>query len=220
VLQTISMAGGPPATVLTSDPQKSRFANPVFSPDGTRIAFIYERDGTAHLGVVNADGTRFNEITSGVSSYGSPSFFVDGRHVLAAAGSLASRLDRLEKVDVDTGGSETLGQLPNGLALANRVVLSPDGGRAVFDASNGSDGARIFAVNLAGGVVSRPTQLTDHPGDALANDSFPTWVGSTDVAFSSDSGGGDQVYRLSASAVRASGTLVLPSALEPWYGPN
>jgi TolB protein len=100
---------------------------------------------------------------------------------------------------------------------AARVVLSTDGTRAAFDASNDIGVTRIFVVELATGVVS---QLTDHPGDALANDSFPTWVGSTEVGFSSDSGGADQVYEVSAGAARSSGTLVLPSAVEPWHGPN
>ena len=76
---------------------------------------------------------------------------------------------------------------------------------------------RIFVIGLSSQTVTR---LTDYPADPTANDSFPTWVGSTQVGFSSDTGGNDQVYELASTAMMSSGGLVLPSAIEPWFGPN
>ena len=77
--------------------------------------------------------------------------------------------------------------------------------------------SRIFAVNLGTQTV---TQLTHYSGDANARDSFPSWSGSTEVTFSSDNGGADQVYGISPNAVRQQGLMLLPSAIEAWYGPN
>jgi hypothetical protein len=45
-------------------------------------------------------------------------------------------------------------------------------------------------------------------------------VGSANLAFSSTTGGADQVYVLPADSVKTSGGLTLPKAIEPWDGPN
>lgn len=217
-LQTVAISGGAPRTVLSSDGTMTNFANPVFSPDGAQIAFTFERSGSSYLAVVNADGSDVQELSSGVLSYGSPSFFADGNSVLVAAGNLASGYTQLEKVNIDTGTAENL---LNGLGneatvIKYRVVVSPDGTKAAFDGQLSTGATRIFVADLATRAV---TQLTDYPGDASANDSFPTWVSNTEVGFSSDTGGNDQVYTQTVTAMKQPGSLKLPSAVEPWFGP-
>ena len=54
-------------------------------------------------------------------------------------------------------------------------------------------------------------------GEAGTSDSFPCWMNNTTVAFSSDSGGNDNVYKVTLPA-STSATLLVPKAIEPWYG--
>ncbi len=217
-LMLAALSGGAPRTVLAADAEAQRFAHPTFSPDGQRIAFTFERGGRQVLGVVNADGSGFTEVSQGSVAHGSPSWYPDGLHVLVASGAPGMGFTGLERVNVETGAAQNVlnGLGTEAVRIRNRVVLSKDGTRAAFDGELSSGVSRIFAVTLATRAVTR---LTDYPADPTANDSFPTWSGASEVAFSSDTGGNDQVYTVSSNAVRGAGTLRLPSAIEPWFGP-
>lgn len=217
-LMVAPLSGGEPRTLLASDETTGRFHNPVFSPDGQRVAFTFERGGSSLLGVINADGSGFEQISAGTLSHASPSFYPDGLHVLVAAGSPGLGYNQLERVNLDTREAvSVLSGLGNeAVRIRNRVVISKGGTHAAFDGELSSGVTRIFAVALDSGAVTR---LTDYPADPNANDSFPTWSGASEVAFSSDTGGNDQVYTVSSNAVRQPGTLRLPSAIEPWFGP-
>ncbi len=227
-LVTVSTSGGSTSTVLASSPTVKNLRNPVFSSDGQKLFFAYDVGAGSALGVVNLDGTGFRAISAGSISYASPSVFppsggggadagvVDT--VLVGAGSTGNSLLQIEKVNaataMATNVASTLGN--EAQAIVNRVVISPDGSKAAFDGRVSSGSSRIFVLNLATKVV---TKLTDYPADPDANDSFPCWVGNEKVAFSSDLGGNDQVYALTATVMNSSGGLTLPSAIEPWYGP-
>jgi TolB protein len=220
-IRTVATAGsGAPRTVYTSDDTQKNFRTPVFSPDGTKIVFAFDKGtGTnSILALVNTDGSGFTELTSGTLSYAAPVFYPDGSGVLAIAGS-STNYNQLQKVSV-TGGSTTTvaSSLDSKVAyIANRAVLSPDGTKVAFDgrlASNTSV-ARIFVMDLGTRVTN---QLTNYPGDATAQDGFPTWVSNTQVGFTSNSGGADNVYILPASSVETSGGLTVPSGTQPWFG--
>jgi TolB protein len=215
-LQTISAGGSSsgPNTVYSATTGQRNFRTPVFSPDGSFIVFAYEENSASHLGRVNVDGSGFMQLTSGTNSYSSPSFYPSGQYVLAVAGSP----NQLQQVNATTGVTQTVATSLNAVvsSIANRAVLSPDGSQVSFDgrlASNTSE-VRIFVMKLSSGVT---TQLTDHVGET-AIDSFPTWVSATQIGFSSNSGGSDQVYVLPSNAVKTSGGFTLASAKEPWFG--
>lgn len=213
-------APGLPETVYSSSSTQTNFRNPVFSPDGTRIAFAYDEGGASSIGLVNVDGTGFERLAGGSAlSYGAPSFYPDGSSVLAPAGNSSASFTQLESINLST---KTATSVTNNLGtvalqIVGRAVVSPDGTKAAFDARISSGGVRIFVLDLTTKAVS---QLTEYPGDPAVADSFPTWVGTDRVGFSSDSGGADQVYALPSNVTKSSGGLLLPSAIEPWYGPN
>ncbi len=208
-----------PTRLLASSATQKNLRTPVFSPDGTRIVFAFDDGVTSFLGVVNTDGSGFATVAgSATLSYAAPSFYADGSAVLAVAGSPVTGYTQLEKVVLATGApTNVANNLGDAQAVVNRAVLSPDGTRAAFDGRTSTAANRIFVVDLATRLV---TQLTDYPSDPSANDSFPCWLGNTQVTFSSDSGGNDAVYALQASAQMTSGGLQMASAIEPWYGPN
>ncbi len=83
-LYTLPVTGGT-ATRITSGQAYDMQA--VFSPDGKRIAFISDRNGSENLWIANADGTRPRPVTTTErDSYMSPIWAPDGEYVIAAKG--------------------------------------------------------------------------------------------------------------------------------------
>ena len=74
--QTLQM---PRACSLGSD------AHPSLSPDGTKIAFISDREGELEIFIMNSDGTNAIRLTSPPFSKFNPSFSPDGTHILFSA---------------------------------------------------------------------------------------------------------------------------------------
>jgi TolB protein len=213
-LVTVAVTGGTPSTVLRSTPNQQNLRTPAFSPDGTRIAFAYdENQVSSSIGLVNVDGSDFRKLIGGSAlAYGSPTWFPDGASLLVSAGNAGLMQTQVERVNVATGQptpvTNTLGN--EALGIAGRLVVSPDGTRAIFDGRVSSSVTRIFLLTLATRTVTRLRSPS-----STVNDSSPTWIDAQTIAFSSDEGGADQVYRLSLTA--GSPTLTLPLAIEPAY---
>jgi len=222
-LDVVRAASGiSPTSIYVANGGRTNLRTPVFSPDGTFVVFAYDLSGTSVIGRVNVDGNGFRDLTSQAAS---PSFYPTGGSVLAIAGTSSLQFRQLVRIDVLTGSpTNVAGSLGlQACAVVNRAVISPDGTRAAFDGRLFSGGScsgpsRIFVMNL--GNPQSVNQLTDYPAEATAADGFPTWVGTDQVGFSSSVGGADQIYVLGANAILSSGTLVIPSASEPYYGPN
>src|SRR5919106_1930676 len=83
-LYTLPIAGGE-ATRITSG--QGYDMQPAFSPDGKKLVFISDRNGSENVWVANADGTRARAITTTErESYMSPTWAPDGEYVIAAKG--------------------------------------------------------------------------------------------------------------------------------------
>src|SRR5881396_1419520 len=67
-------------TKLTSD--TSSASDPAFSPDGSRIAYVSQRDGNAEIYVMNADGTGAVRVTNDPQADGRPAFTPDGQAIV------------------------------------------------------------------------------------------------------------------------------------------
>ncbi len=216
-INTVLVGGGTPTSLIASDATKSNFHHALFSPDGSKVVFAYSDNGAASIGIVNADGSGFKKlIGGGALAYDLPSFGTGGTSIIAAAGPVGSQLNQIERIDATSG---TPSNITNTLGveardIANRLVVSPDGTKAAFDAHVASGVTRIFFIDLSSKVVSL---VNDYMGEPNTNDSSPTWYSATTLAFSSDSGGNDNVYRVSLD--RTDRKLLLPKAIEPWYGP-
>ena len=60
---------------------------PAFSPDGKKLVFISDRNGSENVWVANADGTKPRAITTTErENYMSPTWAPDGEYVIAAKG--------------------------------------------------------------------------------------------------------------------------------------
>lgn len=83
-LYTLPIIGGE-ATRITSG--QAYDMQPAFSPDGKKLVFISDRNGSENVWVANADGTRPRAITTTErQSYMSPTWSPDGEYVIAARG--------------------------------------------------------------------------------------------------------------------------------------
>lgn len=79
-LEIYSMnADGSELTRLTNETAKD--TQPVWSPDGTRIAFVSERDGDRELYVMNADGTGATRLTYAPGMDGNAAWSPDGSRI-------------------------------------------------------------------------------------------------------------------------------------------
>ncbi|MEX2661657.1 MAG: hypothetical protein WD227_06995, partial [Vicinamibacterales bacterium] len=83
-LYTLPVTGGD-ATRITSG--QAYDMQPAFSPDGKRLVFISDRNGSENVWVANADGTKPRAITTTErENYMSPAWAPDGEYVIAAKG--------------------------------------------------------------------------------------------------------------------------------------
>jgi len=157
---------------------------PVWSPDGTRIAFalggffLAARTGApAHLAVIAADGTGLRMLTSGSGNYGFPSWSPDGKRLVAR--SSAGRSKSLVIIDVETGA---ITQLTSGPQNDNFPAWSPKGDRILFTSDRDGDW-ELYTIGVDGRDVRR---LTVSPG----NDAHATWSHDGEwIVFASARGG-------------------------------
>jgi Tol biopolymer transport system component len=124
----------------------------VWSPDGTRIAFVGARSGIANIHVVNADGSGGRQVTHLGGWNEQPTWSSDGSHIAFA------NFDGVYVAKADgSGGAQLL------IPFGDWPAWSPDGSRIAYGAAGGG-----IAVSKADGTGA--VRLTD---DGL--DWMPAW---------------------------------------------
>lgn len=184
--------GSNPRRITASEGQES---NPVFSPDGSTIAFTGQYDGNSDVFVVPAAGGIPKRLTYHPGSDLVRDFSPDGKKVLFASGrnSFTSRYLQLFTVDISSG-SELQLPIPN----AFWASYSPDGNKIAYTTI--PDAFEQWK-NYRGGTMSR-IWVYDTKTHAVVevpkpkggcNDSKPVWEGNT-VYFRSDRDGEFNLY--------------------------
>ncbi len=179
-------ADGSQQARLTTDPASDR--SPAWSPDGTRIAFVSERDaGLPRIYVMNADGSGPTRLTSGFGNDDSPSWSPDGSRIVFA--STRDGRNKIYVMNADGSNVVRLTDTPN----ADDVVpaYSPDGTRIAFY-SNRDGNREIYVMNADG---SNQTRLTFNPEE----DAVPAWSpDGSHIAFESMRDGNREIYLMLA----------------------
>lgn len=157
---------------LTDSPWQDTM--PAWSPDGSKIAFISNRDGTDpatgqwDVFVMNADGTDAVNITQTEAFERAPTWSPDGETLYFERGSaiIKRELASSEEQRLRRGGN------PN---------ASPDGLRIVFDSGYGGGEEDCLFVMRTDGTRARHFRALDY------DDQYPEWSPeSTHIAFSRD----------------------------------
>lgn len=105
---------------------------PVWSPDGTRIAFTSNKEGNYDIFVMDTDGSKITRLTTSKANEKEPSWFPDGKHI--AYSSEIKKFIRkqltLWHVDIQTNKTERIIPSYNkGHAIPN---ISPQGNLLTF----------------------------------------------------------------------------------------
>jgi TolB protein len=181
---------------------------PSWSPDGKRIAFASQRDGTAHVFSMLANGTDTRRLTSSRQNDGHPSWSPDGRWILFA------REGALFRIPALGGAAHRVGK---GLGNAGDPAYSADGKLIAYDYRQPGYSIReIYVMRADGTGVRRLTNLR-------AVSTLPTW--SPDgkrIAFQSDVlAGHNQIYAIASGGGKVERIVrSARDAIQPDWSPD
>jgi imidazolonepropionase-like amidohydrolase/Tol biopolymer transport system component len=157
-LYILPIAGGE-ATRITSG--QAYDMQPAFSPDGKKLVFISDRNGSENVWVASADGTKARAITTTErENYMSPTWAPDGEYVIAAKGAQLwiyheSGGTGVQMTGVASGSSPAPG--PGPAAPATPAILGPAFGKD----------SKVLWVNVRGsvrpGLTARLVEDESHP---------------------------------------------------------
>ncbi|HKP28537.1 MAG TPA: hypothetical protein VJU15_04010 [Gemmatimonadales bacterium] len=173
----IYIMGSTGSTRLTNT--SAREWDPILSPDGTKILFGSDRDGTGSLYRMNVDGTNVVRLTNGPGDI-EPQYSPDGSKIIFASYRLDYANPDLTGYSTDLwimnadGSNQTL--VYDGELGASHGRISPDGTQIVFNY-----GWHIFLMNADG---SNAVQLT-----TVENNITPSFSpDGTKIVYASDVG--------------------------------
>lgn len=161
-----STIGSTAITQLTSDPAHD--VMPAISPDGQRIAFASNRNGSWDIYLMSIDGGQAVQITNDTAQELHPSWSPDGRTIAFCR--LGETSDRWElwTIDADVPGNMTY------LTYGLFPEWQPNGNLIMFQRSR-DRGDRFFSVwtiDYERGEALRPTEIASSSVAAIIN---PTW---------------------------------------------
>ena len=144
-------ADGSDVRQLTDEPGLDLF--PVFSPDGSKIAFTSDRAGTVDIWVMDADGSNPVQLTrfenDSLDDY-HPTWSPDGEQIAFIRGEIPpGGAGKLWVIDADGSNGHVLLDSPPVYFPA----WSPDGTRIAFDVGDWPD-VRIGMLDLASGTMT------------------------------------------------------------------
>ncbi|HJQ39533.1 MAG TPA: LpqB family beta-propeller domain-containing protein [Thermoanaerobaculia bacterium] len=99
--------------------------NPAVSPDGSKIAFTSDRDGTTDLYVMSADGTHVERLTNNAERESAPAWSTDGKTIRFFTTGVDS--SRFHALDVKSRAVTQIGQVPG-----RGVRITADGKRVLY----------------------------------------------------------------------------------------
>jgi TolB protein len=122
------------AQLTKLSPDTGSATDPAFSPDGSRIAFVSQRDGNAEIYVMNADGTGATRVTNDPVTDGRPAFALDGQALVFHSSRTAGK-QQIWAVNVDGTG---LTQLTRD-SVSFSPTVSPDGQTIAYVSTRNKD---------------------------------------------------------------------------------
>jgi len=160
---------------------------PEVSPDGTRIAFLSDRNGGQDVFTITAAGANEIQVTQVKADISGLSWSPDGAQIRFAVfdGKATTRI-----YSINPGGTNQtqIGQVPG-----QGAEISPDGKRAIYNSSGSWTSTKLFVSNLDG---SAARQITD--GSSIAWNRRWSPDGQSIAFTGKDSTGNLQVFLMKA----------------------
>lgn len=128
-------------------------AAPAVSPDGSRIAFLSDRDGATDLYVISADGTGERRLTRTPETESQPAWSPTGKEIWFTV--FSNDASRIYSVFPDGTNQKQIGTVPG-----RAMRITPDGKRVLYWIGTWTS-MKLFSSDLDG---SNALQLTDGSG--------------------------------------------------------
>ena len=177
---------GSSLTNLTNDPDLGRDRSPAISPDGSRVAFVSDRDGNWDIFVMDADGGRVVKLIDYALPAVQPSWSPDGQWI-----AFASSLEGSWDIYVMRSDGTDVRRLTTDPGAESFPAWSPTGEMIAYSGTAESGGyfGEIFTIDAQGGT---PRNLTN----SGAYDHGAAWSpDGTTIAF----GSGDDIWIMQAN---------------------
>ena len=130
--------------------------DPTWSPDGERILFASDRNGTTQLYTVRPDGSKLTRITNLPAIRGRSDWSPDGQYIVTYSGETWQR-----EVYIMNSDGSNLRQLSPGGGNSQGPSFSPDGKwvafTAYFDKHGDDHGCEIYIIRIDGTDLRRLT---------------------------------------------------------------
>jgi TolB protein len=193
---------------------------PIWSPDGTQLLFVYYANDDRRLGIVNADGSGFRYLQESEpkhQTYRSQTWAADGKSIFA------QDMINLYRLDLNAGVLkkwEVEKLVPRGGMSGDiRLDASPDGKTLLMDVEMDEDARKdwdgpppsIWTLDLATEKVTRLTPKSLYAWDCH-------WLEAPDsILFISEKPGEEitSIYRMSTGKMGADRKLLVRNAIEP-----
>jgi len=145
-LYTLPVAGGEARLLLGGTAFDSQ---PVFSPDGSRIAFVSDRSGSDNLWVGKADGANLQQVShdTGTEVFSSPAWSRDGRSVYVSRKAYRRDEFGLFLYDLAGGAGVRLEEPEKPFGEIMDTVASPDGKSLYYSAKSRAAATLYFTPN-------------------------------------------------------------------------
>ncbi len=160
---------------------------PIWSPDGSKIVFVSDRDGNTEIYEMNADGSSPTNLSNSPAFEELPAWSPDGSKI--AFGSERDGAGEIYLMNAD-GTDQT--NLTHNPAFDGFPSFSPDRTKIAFT-SNHAGHDEIYTMNIDGTEVTALTENTQGDND------FPLWSpDGTKLLFNSNRDGDMDVYVMNA----------------------
>lgn len=144
-------------------------SHPMWSPDGSKIAFDSNRDGDRDIYVMDADGSNVQNITDESSRDDwRPAWSPDGNRIAFVS---SRNGDAIHVVNADGSGMEQITERGNNTYPA----WSPDGSRIAFQSSRGRRSSDIYLMDPDGSNVVNLTCNRNTEGPTCYSEQHPSW---------------------------------------------
>jgi TolB protein len=167
--------------------------NAVFSPDGSRIAFVSDRDGNLEIYVMNADGSQPRRLTNDPGEDIHPFWSPDGSRIIFNSTRTSKNTKEPEIYEIYSMNADGTGlrQITRDGVVNTYAVWSPDGRKIAFRKIVGEN-SEVFVMNADG---TEQVNLTRDP----SFDGWPAWSpDGSRIAFSTKRTGSFQLHLMNA----------------------